>query len=86
MRRDISMLVSVAVTADTLAHTIKAVDKRIESVTLIDFFTKPDWKDQKAITFHVEMSDKEKTMIMDEVEEVWGQIITRLQAQGAVIR
>lgn len=86
VRRDISMLVSVAVTADTLAHTIKAVDKRIESVTLIDFFTKPDWKDQKAITFHVEMSDKEKTMIMDEVEEVWGQIITRLQAQGAVIR
>lgn len=86
VRRDVSMLISVAVTTDVLTRMIKAVDKRIEAVTLIDFFTKPEWKDQKAMTFHVEMSDKEKTMIADEVEEMWGRVIAQLQQQGAVIR
>ena len=86
VRRDVSMLITIAVTADTLTKIIKAVDKRIEAVTLIDFFTKPEWKDQKAMTFHVEMCDKEKTMIGDEVEEMWGRVIAQLQQQGAVIR
>lgn len=86
VRRDVSMLISVAMTADALIHLIKSVDKRIEEVTLIDFFSKPEWKDQKAITFHVQMCDHEKTLISDEVEAMWSRVIAQLQQQGAVIR
>src|SRR5579863_40241 len=83
VRRDVSMLISVTITADALMKMIKAVDERIEAVTLIDFFTKTEWKDQKAMTFHVEMCDKEKTPVADEVEEMWGRVIVQLQLQGA---
>jgi phenylalanyl-tRNA synthetase beta chain len=86
VRRDVSILITVAVTTDTLTKMIKAIDKRIEAVTLIDFFTKPEWKDQKAMTFHVEMCDKDKTLISDEVEELWSRVVAQLEQQGAVIR
>ena len=86
VRRDASMLVPIAVTTDALITLIKAIDKRIETVTLIDFFSKPEWKDHKAITLHVEMCDKEKTLVADEVEDIWGRVIVQLQQQGAVIR
>ena len=86
VRRDVSMLINVAVTSDTLTTLIRSVDKRIEVVTLIDFFAKPEWKDQKAMTFHVEMCDKEKTLVADDVEDMWKRVIAQLQEQGAVIR
>lgn len=84
--RDISILVSVSLTADELVKNIKIVDPRIESVVLVDFFTKPEWQDQKAMTFHVEMCDKEKTLSADDVDLMWTAVIERLQQQGAVIR
>jgi len=86
VRRDVSMLISAMVTTDTLIKDIKAIDKRIEAVTLIDFFAKPEWKDQKAMTFHVEMCDKEKTLVADEVEGIMNRVVAQLQQQGAVIR
>lgn len=86
VRRDVSILIADSVTSDSLIHTITSVDKRIECVTLIDFFSKPDWKDQKAMTFHVEIGDKEKTLVADDVEHIWKQVIAQLQQQGAVIR
>lgn len=86
VRRDVSILISVTMTTDVLTDTIKAMDERIESVVLIDFFTKSEWKDQKAMTFRVEMCDKEKTLTSDEVEEIWNRIVERLQQQGAIIR
>jgi len=86
VRRDASILIAASVMADTLIQAIKHVDERIESVTLIDFFTKAEWKDQKAMTFHVEIGDKEKTLTSDEVEGIWSCVLERLQEQGATIR
>jgi phenylalanyl-tRNA synthetase beta chain len=86
VRRDISMLIPITVTADALTRMIKDIDYRIQAVTLIDFFIKPEWKDQKSMTFHVEICDKEKTLVMEEVEEIWNRVIAQLQLQAAVIR
>jgi phenylalanyl-tRNA synthetase beta chain len=86
VRRDISMLIAAEIKTDTLIDIIKDIDARITSVTLIDFFSKPEWKDQKAMTFHVEMSDKEKTLTGDEVEKIYNQVVVQLQQQGAIIR
>jgi phenylalanyl-tRNA synthetase beta chain len=86
VRRDVSMLINTSVTTDELVQIITSVDKRIENVTLLDFFTKSEWKDQKAMTFHVEIGDKEKTLVADEVDGIWNKVIAQLQQQGAVIR
>ena len=43
-------------------------------------------EDQKAMTFHVEIGDKEKTLVSDEVEEIWNKVLVQLQREGAVIR
>ncbi len=84
--RDVSILISVSLTTDELIKNIKAVDPRVQSVILIDFFTKSEWHDQKAMTFHVEMNDKEKTLSADDVDLIWSVVIAQLQQQGAVIR
>lgn len=86
VKRDISMLVPISSTAAELEQSIKAVDKRIEKVVLIDFFSKPDWKEQKSVTFSVEIIDYEKTLVHDEIEKLLTAIVTQLQEQGAVIR
>lgn len=84
VRRDVSLLASL--TADALTDVIKSIDKRIASVALIDFFSKPEWKDQKAMTFHVEIEDREKTLTSEEVDVIWNRVIVQLQQQGATIR
>ncbi len=86
VRRDVSMLIPAAISVDALTQMIKEVDTRIQDVALLDFFTKPEWKDQKAMTFHVEMGDREKTLVADEVEQIWSKVVAQLQEQGAVIR
>lgn len=84
--RDVSIIINTSVTTDTLIHVIKGIDTRITSVTLIDFFSKPEWKDQRAMTFHVEIEDKEKTLTSDEIEAMWNRVIVQLESQGAGIR
>jgi phenylalanyl-tRNA synthetase beta chain len=86
VRRDVSLLISAAISADELVLMIKDVDKRINTVTLLDFFTKPEWKDQKAMTFHVEMADKDKTLVAEDVDAIWSKVIVKLQEHGAAIR
>ena len=86
VRRDVSMLIAASVTTDALTTIIKSVDPRIVTVTLIDFFTKAEWNNQKAMTFHVEMGDKEKTLAADDVDAIWSDVIAQLHNQGAVIR
>jgi phenylalanyl-tRNA synthetase beta chain len=86
IRRDISILISDAAIAADLQDAIKQIDSRIVSVLLIDFFNKPEWKDKKAMTFHVEIEDKEKTLTSAEVDEIWQRLITCLQQEGASVR
>ncbi len=86
VRRDISILIAAEMKTDTLIDNIKNIDARITSVALIDFFSKPEWKDQKAMTFHIEMSDKEKTLTGDEVEKIYSAVVAQLQRQGGIIR
>lgn len=86
VHRDVSLLISADVMTDTLVDVIKNIDKKIDSVSLIDFFSKPEWKDQKAMTLRVEICDKEKTLTSSDVDEIWSRLIVQLQQHGAVIR
>jgi phenylalanyl-tRNA synthetase beta chain len=84
--RDVSMLIGRANTAQSLGDTIKAVDKKIVSVALLDFFEKKEWKDQRSLTFRVVMQDPEKTLTTQDADQIWHKVIAQLQALGAVIR
>lgn len=84
--RDVSMLLPLSITIDQVTAAIKTVDVRIVDVTLIDFFTRLEWKDQKAVTFHVEIRDNEKTLDHEDVEKIWNMVLMQLQKRGAVIR
>jgi len=84
--RDVSVILSISITADAVIDMIKGVDTLIRSVTLIDFFTKEEWKDEKSLTLHIEIRDDNKTLEHDEVEHVWQRVIAALQQCGARIR
>ena len=86
IRRDVSIFIDLSAAVDMLVTLIKNVDARIEHVTLLDFFTKSEWKDQKAMTFHIEMCDKEKMLAAHEVEGILNAVVAKLQEQGARIR
>ena len=84
--RDVSVLINASKKVNDIIEKVKTIDKRIELVELIDFFSKPEWKDQKALTFRIEISDKEKTLHSDEIEAIWDKVIQQLQQDGAQIR
>ena len=84
--RDISMMIPLSVTVDVVTATIKKVDERVKNVVLIDFFTKQEWKDQKSLTFHVELRDDSKTLDHEEIESLLNKIIAAVERLGAVIR
>ncbi len=84
--RDVSMLIPLRVTVDDITQTIARIDTRITHVALIDFFQKPEWKDQKALTFAVIIRDYEKTLTKEEVDTVWNKVTKALINLGATIR
>ena len=84
--RDVSVMIELSTTVDTISRTIKNLDDRIKSIVLIDFFAKDEWINQKSLTFHIEIRDEYKTLEHTHVEEVWNKISTALTALGAVIR
>jgi phenylalanyl-tRNA synthetase beta chain len=84
--RDISIIINISITAKAVIDIINGVATLIRSVTLIDFFTKEEWKDEKSLTLHIEIRDDNKTLEHDEVEHVWQRVIAALQQYGAKIR
>ncbi len=84
--RDISILVPMPLTVEELSHIIGNTDERMMSVTLVDFFEKPEWKDQKALTFRFVLRDPNKTMTKEEVDGVWNVVASALNKVGATTR
>jgi phenylalanyl-tRNA synthetase beta chain len=86
VKRDISIFAPATLTAAAIINCIQNTDSRIKTVDLIDFFSQPEWKDQKAFTFHIDISDPEKTLEQADVDILWNTILTRLQTLGVSIR
>lgn len=86
MVRDISMLIARDIQAQTIGSAIAEIDSKIISVSLLDFFEKPEWPDQRAMTFRFVISDKERTMTKEEADGIWDRVAQDLKNRGAVIR
>jgi phenylalanyl-tRNA synthetase beta chain len=83
---DVSLLVPVACTVEQVTDLIKNVDGRIRQVTLIDFFERPEWTDQRSLTFRYYVYDDEKTMEKNEIDDVMQAVQGAVLALGATIR
>lgn len=84
--RDVSMLVPVAITVKQLRTELAQVDPKITQVALMDFFEKPEWKDQKSLTFRISLVDADATMTTSQADAIMTKVNEYLQKQGAVIR
>ncbi len=84
--RDVSMLISVSTTVQSLRDALKKIDAKITHVDLLDFFEKAEWKDQKSLTFRITMVDPAATMTTAQADAIMGNVNEYLQKQGAVIR
>ena len=84
--RDVSMLIPLALTVAELRDGLQKLDSKIESVTLLDFFQKPEWKDQKSLTFRIEMVDPSATMTTAQADAIMKKVTEYLQKHGAIIR
>lgn len=83
---DISLLIPLKISVDEIKQAIVQADKHIVSVHLVDFFEKPEWNDQRAITLRYVMSDQEKTMTKVEIDEIVQKVQTVMVKYGAQIR
>lgn len=84
--RDVSVLMPLSSTVKQLRNTLHMLDKRIRRVDLVDFFQKPEWDNQKSLTFRITLNDEQTTMTDQEAQKIMGIIEDRLKDQGGNIR
>lgn len=84
--RDVSFLISVTTTVQQLQTEISHIDTLIKDITLVDFFQKPEWQDQKSITLRITMQDPNATLESSKADTVMQKVTKHLASLGAVIR
>ena len=83
---DISMMVPVTTKVETLEQLIAHADKRIIQVQLQDVFQKPEWVDEKSITFRFFVQDLQQTVSKDILDTVYASVKKSVSSIGASIR
>ncbi len=84
--RDVSVLIGRDKTVDFLQHAIAAVDPRIVSVTVIDFFEKEEWGNQRSVSLRYVVRNDIKTLTKQEVDEISDSVNQILIQHGGTIR
>ena len=80
------MMLPAAATVQEVAALIKGADQAIVSVELVDFFTKKEWTDQKALTFRYICRDDAKTMHKDQIDQIEQAVVSAVKQAGATVR
>lgn len=83
---DISMLVDARTTSESLETLILQADKKIDKVSLIDFFEKESWAGKRSLTFRYRICDFEQNLTKEVIESVTNKVTTIMISQGAEIR
>ena len=83
---DISMLINVGTTADTLEALILQADEKIDRVSLLDFFEKESWAGKRSLTFRYRISDFEQNLTKEVIENITNKVTQMMIDQGAEIR
>jgi phenylalanyl-tRNA synthetase beta chain len=83
---DVSMLVPLEVTVAKIYDCIKHADARIYNVSLVDFFQKEEWVDQRSVTMRFYARDPEKTLTKDAIDQIYKHVVIGLENVDARIR
>jgi len=86
IERDISILIPLQKKVAHFIELIGKADPSIVSVELVDMFDKPEWVDQKALTFRFILQNPSRTLSKEEADTVWNKIADCLKREGAQIR
>lgn len=78
---DISMLLSYATPVEDVMAAVRVVANHITHVSLVDFFEKKAWGDQRSVTIRIVCGDQSRTMTHEEVNEIIARVVTLLQKQ-----
>jgi phenylalanyl-tRNA synthetase beta chain len=84
--RDLSILVPLSITVEHIKSLISSIDQRITHVTLIDFFQKKDWVNQKSLAFSITITDENKTLTHQDADYICDRLKKELEHVGAVVR
>lgn len=83
---DISLLIPLQCSIETLKNAILQTDKNIRSVELVDFFEKKEWPNLRAVTLRYIMNNHEKTMNKQEIDAIVAKVSQTMAAHDAQIR
>lgn len=83
---DISFMVPRSLTVAVMQEAISAIDSRVVGVELFDFFEKKSFGDQRAIAFHVTLSDHDRMLEKHEIDHLRLQSIAVIEKLGGVLR
>lgn len=83
---DLSVLVPLRVTVAEMQSALERADHRICNVVLVDFFEKPEWADQRSLTFRLTVVDDQKTMTKQDIDNVWEQTVKVVKTLGGQLR
>jgi phenylalanyl-tRNA synthetase beta chain len=83
---DISLLVPFIVSVDALEQAIAIVDARIYQVQLVDYFEKPEWVSERAVTLRYKAVDEEKTFSKQEIDQLRAAVTAAVSALGVTVR
>lgn len=87
VKRDISILLPLRYTVDQVQHLIERAHTNITHVSLVDFFEKPEWQDQRSLTFHFVVQDRHKTLTKQEIDAICTLVAHELHTHfNAIVR
>ncbi len=83
---DISLLINQNIEVATIIDEIKSISDKIKNIDLIDMFYKKEWEQEKSLAFRVVVQDECKTLVKEEISDIYLKVINSLEKLGAKIR
>lgn len=83
---DLSLLIPMHVTVDQIKKDILRAHPLIVDVSLIDFFEKEEWLNQRSVTLRYVISNHDKTMTKQELEEIVQFVLEVIKKHDAIVR
>ncbi len=83
---DISMMTPLSYSVETLQMTIALAHRLIKEVQLQDVFQRPEWQDEKSVTFRYFVQDEEQSVTKDMLIEVQLAVEKAVHGLGVRIR
>lgn len=83
---DISVMVPLCVTVESMESLINQSDSRISHVELLDQYFDSAWIDKKSLTFSFTLSDPHKTLTKEEIDFIFKSVTDTLESHGGHVR